>query len=136
MNAYLKALVPLVTAAAALVVQWLTTGHFTITGELVTVAYGVLASLLVLVSRNWEIASSEQIRKALAAAGTALLAIFVQWTETRNFTISQEFVTAVLGLVTTVLVYLVPNLGPLINSVGSIRPRDMQGRFLELHRPV
>lgn len=130
LQAYLKAIVPLVTAAAALAVQWLTTGHFTITGEFVTVAFGVAAALLVLLTRNLEISKSETVRKAFVAAGTALLAIFVQWTETRSFTISQEFVTAVLGLVTAVLVWLVPNLGPLINSVGSMHARDARGRFV------
>lgn len=120
MKAYLKALAPLVTAAAALAVQWITTGHFNVTAELVTVAYGAGTALLVLVTRNLPFSRVESIRKAVAAFGAAFLAVMLQWVNTRHFNASQELVTSVLGVVTAFAVYFVPNAGALVNAIGSL----------------
>lgn len=47
--------------------------------------------------------------KAIAAGATATVGVLTQWLATGQFTLSQEGVTAIVGAVATLLVYLVSN---------------------------
>lgn len=107
-----KALVPLITALAAVLTQLLATGGFSVSGELVSAAFGVVTALVVYFVPNVLTAPGlAAFRKAVVPLGTALAAVIVQWAATGHFTDTQELVTAVTGVLTSLFVYWVPNAG-------------------------
>jgi hypothetical protein len=114
-----KALVPLLAAAWTVAQSLALTHHFSLSQELVQAIYGVVAAVAVYLVPNLNTTRFALIRKALIAAGLALGAVIVQYVATGDLEWSQEFVTAVEGLVTAVFVYWVPNLlGVQVPDVG------------------
>jgi peptidoglycan/LPS O-acetylase OafA/YrhL len=101
-----KALAPLVLAAVAVAVQYWQTGAFSTSQELVTALLGVAAAVAVYVSRNLP---SDPAKKAVAAIAASIVAVVVQLISTGHVEDWGELVTAVLGLVTSLAVYYVPN---------------------------
>ena len=110
-----KALVPLVVAASALVVQWWATGHFNLTTEFVTTLFGAVTAVLVYLVPNLLSSGLASVRKALVPLGTAAAAVIVQWVTTGHFNLSQEFTSSLMGVLTALFVYWVPNAGQLFN---------------------
>jgi hypothetical protein len=119
-RAYLKALMPLLIAGVALAVQWVHTGSWTWSQEFVTALTGVVAAIAVAVARNLP---SDPARKAFVATALAAVGVVVQALTTGGVGQWGEFITAAEGLGFALLVYYVPNLGPLVNGLGSFGTR-------------
>lgn len=111
-----KAVGALLAAAAFVAIQWIDTGQFNLSAEFVTAVYGVVAAGAVLLVRNLP---SDPARKSATAGLLAAATIVIQWVTTGRLNVTQEFVTAATGLVTALVVYYVPNLGPTIDRFGS-----------------
>lgn len=104
-----KALVPLLTALAAIGAQYLATRHLTLGTEGVTAIFGAVSSLVVYFVPNLLSPGLAGVRKAIVPLGTALTALVVQYMATKGFGDTQEVVTAVTGVLTALFVYWVPN---------------------------
>jgi acyl-CoA synthetase (AMP-forming)/AMP-acid ligase II len=111
-----KAVGALLAAAAFVAIQWIDTGQFNLSAEFVTAVYGVVAAGAVYVVRNLP---SDPARKSATAGLLAAAAIAIQWVTTGHLNVTQEFVTAATGLVAALVVYYVPNFGPVIDRFGS-----------------
>jgi hypothetical protein len=111
-----KALVPLVTAGAALLSQWLATGHFNFSAEFVTAVFGVVTALFVYAVPNiYNDPGFARVHKAFVPVATGAVALIVQWSTTGHFNLSQEYVTVAVTALTALFVYLVPNIGTILN---------------------
>lgn len=107
-----KALVPLVTGLLAVLAQLLATGgHFSVNAELVSTVFALVTAAVVYVVPNLASPGLAGVRKALVPLGTAAVAFIVQLANTGSVSDTQEIVTAVLGVVTALFVYWVPNAG-------------------------
>lgn len=104
-----KALIPLVAAAAGVATQWLTSGSFTFDQEFVTAVFGVVTAGVVYLVPNIMSAGLASIRKALVPLGTAAVAVVVQWIDTKHLSLSQEATSAIMGVISALLVYRIPN---------------------------